>query len=116
MNPEEFIKAIKTVVVDYSVNGVKSILTDPPGRKPSPGLVEMSVFFKNLNEKDKSMVMEIVRESVETSVFGFLCVLDGVRAIEDSEIKGTLNLKFEKGNIQQLINDPEKEYLHSLFN
>jgi hypothetical protein len=62
------------------------------------------------------MVLEIVKESVETSVFGFLCVLDGVRAIEDDEIKGRLDLFYDKAGNQQLLNNPEEEYLHDLFN
>jgi hypothetical protein len=49
-------------------------------------------------------------------VFGFLCVLDGVSAIEDGEVKGKLNLFYEKHGKQQLLNDPQEEYLHDIFN
>ena len=39
------------------------------------------------------------------AVFGFLCVLDGVRAIEDTEVKGQLKLYYEKENKSVLLND-----------
>ena len=48
-------------------------------------------------------------------IFGFLCVLDGVRIIEDSEEKGKLLLYYEKNGNRQLLNDPKEEYLHDQF-
>jgi len=46
-------------------------------------------------------------------VFSFLCVLDGVSAIEDYGEKGKFELFFKKGQEKKnLLNGPEQEYLH----
>jgi hypothetical protein len=116
MQAQQFVDAIKIAVVDGSIQSIKSNLSQPPGRKPEQKLVEMSAWYNKLTDEDKKMVLRIVRESIETSVFGFLCVLDGVSAIEDGEVKGKLNLFYEKHGKQQLLNDPQEEYLHDIFN
>ncbi len=75
----------------------------------------MSIWYNQLNENDKKVVGQIIKESVEAAVFGFFCVLDGVRAIE-SENKGELKLFYENKDVQVLLNDPDEEFLHDLFN
>jgi hypothetical protein len=51
--------------------------------------------------------------SVETAVFGFLCVLDGVRAIANSADKGSISLLYEGVCSVKLNADSD---LHDLFN
>jgi hypothetical protein len=116
MNAEQFIDVIKEVVSEGSVKGVQSILVKPPGRKPSENLVAISEWYNNLNDGSKSMVIRIIRESVEMGIFSFLCVLDGVSAIENVPDKGVLKLIFDKNGHQILINDPKQVFLHELFN
>jgi hypothetical protein len=116
MNAEQFIDVIKKVVSEGSVKGVQSSLTKPPGRKPSENLVAMSEWYNNLNDGSKSMVIKIIREAVEMGIFSFLCVLDGVSAIENGPEKGVLKLIFEKNGQENLINDPKQDFLHDLFN
>ncbi len=60
--------------------------------------------------------MKVVSQSVEMAVFGFFCVLDGVRAIEDDFEKGDLILSFEKHGKSTWLNNPnDGHYLHDLF-
>ena len=116
MNKEEFIDAIKLVVSKGSIEAMKSKLLKPPGRQPSRETIESSDWFNKLKPEDKNMVMKIVSQSVEMSVFGFLCVLDGVRTIEDDTEKGDLILRYEKhGKITWLNNPNDGDYLHDLF-
>lgn len=115
MDQIEFIEAIKIVVKETAINDIKSMLTNPPGKKTGREKIELSKWYNNLNENDKSFIHTIIRESVEISVFGFLCVLDGVRAIEGRE-KGELKLYYEKNTLSILLNDFNSEYLHDLFN
>lgn len=115
MNPEQFISALKVAVVRGANNSVLSLLNDPPGRKTAEKWIEMSTWFNSLSGKDKEMVQRIISESVESAVFGFLCVLDGVRAIEDDENKGELLLFFQKDGERILLNDPAGGNLHELF-
>ena len=115
MNNEEFVEVVKTVVVNGSIKAVKSVLKAPPGRQPLQQVVAMSTWYNELNENDKAAVEQIIKKSVDMAVFSFFCVLDGVSAIEN-ENKGELKLFYENKNVQVLLNDPDKEFLHDLFN
>ena len=115
MNAKDFIDTVRTVVVESSVKSMENNLETPPGRRPDKRLIDMSKWFNGLNDAEKKMVTGLIKESVEISVFGFLCLLDGVTAIEDTEAKGKLELFYEKGVNRVLLNDPKQEYLHNLF-
>jgi hypothetical protein len=90
-------------------------LDEPPGLKPSNELLELSFFYKSLDEEQKSILVKVLNETAEMTFFGLLCVLDGVRAIESGEDKGTLELWYRKGNETILLNDPDDEFLHDLM-
>ena len=62
------------------------------------------------------MLKEVLSEAAESAVFGFLCILDGVRVIEDVTDKGTLELYFVKSGEKTQLNDPSREEPHNLFN
>ncbi|MFB1118209.1 hypothetical protein RF240_05655 [Dickeya dadantii] len=96
MNAEQFVDVIRKVVTESSVKGIESILESPPGRKPRKDLLEMSAYYNERTDEEKEVINKIIRLSVDNAVFGFLCVLDGVRAIEDEEEKGTLSLIYKK--------------------
>lgn len=115
MDKREFVAAIRSEVLEDTIASVKSNLNEPPGRKPSERMIRLSAWFNNLEESSRSIVLEIIRESAETSVFGFFCVLDGVRPIESSD-KGVLKLYYEKENNTVLLNDEDQEYLHDILN
>lgn len=115
MNNKDFVDSIKESVVSGAIKSVQSNLLSPPGRKPSEKLLEMSQWYNKLNDIDKEMVIRIIKETADTSTFGFLCVLDGVRAIEN-ENKGVLKLYYENDNEQILLNDTSNDYLHDIFN
>lgn len=115
MNGQEFVGALKKVVVSSAVKSVTENLEEPPGRSPAERLILMSEFYKQLNQEQKDVVITIIKEAVETTAFGLLCVLDGVRAIENPGDKGVLALYYEKGGNKVLLNDPAGEYLHDLL-
>ncbi len=62
------------------------------------------------------MLRAALREVAESAVFGFFCVLDGVRVIEESPEKGDLELYYVKGEERNLLNNPNGGELHDLFN
>ena len=116
MNQTQFVEAIRIAVIESSKNTIRSILHGPSGRQPKKEYVSLSHWFKDLSEADKDMVYSIIDETVETSVFGFLCVLDGVRAIESHQERGVLKLFYEKNEGDFLLNDPESpDFLHDLL-
>jgi len=114
MNSQEFVDAIREVVLDSSVNGMQKRLQQPSGRSPAKEVVEMSTWYNNLKNADKEIVLNIIRKSVRDTVFNFLCVLDEVAAIEDED-KGELKLYYEKRGEQVLLNDQHKVNLHELL-
>ena len=114
MNSQEFVDIIRKVVLESSVDSMRKLLEHPPGRSPSKDLVEMSVWYNQLEEADKEVVIKIIAESIRAGVFGFLCVLDGTRAIESTD-KGTLKLYYEKHDDRVLLNDQDRFGLHEML-
>jgi hypothetical protein len=114
MNSNEFVEVIDLVVVKSAINVVKKNITAPAGRSPQQKHITMSTFYNNLNEDQKIMIDMIIKESVQATVFGFFCVLDGVTAIEGAD-KGELKLYYERNGESNLINDPNVD-LHDLMN
>jgi hypothetical protein len=114
MKSNEFVEVIDLVIVKATIKAVKQNITTPAGRSPQQKYLTMSAFYNNLSEDQKVSVDLIIKESVESAVFQFLCVLDGVIAIEDAD-KGELKLYYERNSKSNLINDPSID-LHDLMN
>ena len=116
MTTTEFVEKIRQVVYNSTVTGCLSLMQKPPGRKPSPQLAALSQWFNQLSESDKGKVRDVIELAARQSVFGVFAVLDGVRQVEDTESKGILELRHLKDGQSQLLNDPNAEPLHDIFN
>lgn len=114
MNNTEFVDILKIVVAQSSINDVKQNIITPAGRNPQEKYIIMSSFYNSLNETDKTFIDLIIKESVDTAVFQFLSVLDGVVSI-DNKKEGELKLYYENNNKKILLNDNNEEYLHDLY-
>lgn len=115
MNSEVFIKSIQKCVRNSSISGTISTLKNPPGRSPHKNLKEISCWYNQLSDNERNIIKQIIEQAVDSSLFGFLCVIDGVRTIEDSYEKGQFKLIYENENGIELVNSPEEEYLHDTF-
>lgn len=115
MNREEFVKSIKENVRGSSISGTIKNLEKPPGRRPEPELVKLSEWYNGLNESDKGMVFRAIERAVDQSVFGFFAVLDGVRVIEDTSLKGMLELYYTNDSSKVLLNNEQDDYLHDIY-
>lgn len=115
MKREEFVNAIKATVRDTAVTGSLALLNEPPGRKPHPELLGLSDWFKRLSDDDKKMLEMVLRLNADAAVFGFLAVLDGERAIEDTLEKGEFELFYVRDGEKIFLNDPTQEMLHDIF-
>ncbi|PLR81426.1 hypothetical protein CVD25_20325 [Bacillus canaveralius] len=117
MNNESFIERIKMYVRDVAIEDVILNLNKPPGRKPRQRHVIQSQWFNNLCSNDQNILKEIIQEAIDEAIFGFLATLDGVRIIEDNdEQKGEFKLTYTLGDKKERLNDPDKEYLHDIYN
>jgi hypothetical protein len=116
MNSAEFVEAVKHYVRDVAVQDVITAYLEPPGRSPNRDLVQLSNWYNSLDESERVMVNRVVKESVDAGLFGFFCVLDGVRAVEEPEDRGDLRLTYINNEREILLNNINEEYLHDLFN
>lgn len=119
MNQEKFIEIIKEVVSNSSFDGIIGTMLHPPGRKPSNKLLEISEFYNELKDEDKQVVNNIIKLAIDSSVFGFLCVIDGVRSINESvEDNGSLKLSYinDASGKETVLNNPDEDYLYDIYN
>ena len=116
MTADEFAKRINESVSESAIGGTIVNLTDPPGQKPDPELVMLSNWYAALSENDKAAVNSVIRMAAGSAVFGFCCVLDGVRFLEPGSEAGEFELYYVKSEQRIRINDPKQEELHNLFN
>jgi hypothetical protein len=114
MNQQEFVDAIKIAVRDSAASDTLKVLEAPPGRRPSEAMKTRSEWFESLDEREKRMVAEIAFDAANRAAFGFLCVIDGVRAIEGIGPKGRLELRYIKDEISDL-NPSDGPMLHDLW-
>ena len=113
MDVSEFVQVIRQQVEQPAVDGCLKNYRNPPGRRPSESLVQLSDWYKSLADEDKTMLERAMRDSVNEAIFGFFCVLDGVRVIENGEEQAELELWHVKQGVRTRINDPK---LHDELN
>lgn len=114
MDARDFVHVIEKVVTESSLRSIEEIVTTPPGKSPSKDLISLSIWFNDLPEDQKENVRRVMKRSVDEAVFGFLCVLDGVRAIEGRSDKGKLLLYYEREGDRKLLNGAD-ELLHDMY-
>ena len=115
MDVTKFVDAIRLVVEQPAVKECVESYDDPPGRKPSDELTELSQWYKSLGGTDKEMLEKALQDAVRGSLFGIFCVLDGVRVIEDPEDRGELELSYVKNGVRTRITDPNQNLLHDEY-
>ena len=114
MDAHKFVRAVEIAVRDGAVSEALQNLARPSGRRPPHELAERSIWYRGLSETDKEKLHEVLSEAVDQTIFGFLCVLDGVRSIEDGEQKGKLELRYVKEDVT-LLNPSDGPMLHDLY-
>lgn len=116
MESEKFVTSIKEHVRDASITDTLEFIKKPPGRKPRKRHVEMSNWFNSLSDDDRHMVSKMMEEAVDSAIFGFFGVIDGVRAIEDTEEKTKFELYGVRNGCRTKINEDNSEFLHDIYN
>lgn len=113
MTPQEFIDVIRLVVRDAAVSDSLSLIEHPPGRKPSQDLREMAEWYQSLDADSRRHLSQVIALAVDSAVFGFLCVLDGVRPVEHVPPAGQFELRYVKDGVTLL--NPGGLMLHDLY-
>jgi hypothetical protein len=116
LDQETFVNEIRARVRDSAVDSTIRVLTQPPGRSPKKDLLELSGWFKQLAPDDRENVERLIKRVANITVFGFLCVLHGVRVIKEGSEVGDFELKFRCGGIETALNGEPLNMLHDIFN
>lgn len=117
MDTETFVVAIKEAVRNPSIEGVYDTLKQVPGRSPAKRLTDLSTWYNSLSESDQRYVKQIIEESIDSALFGFLCVIDGVKAIEPDGDTGEFEVLYHRnGETTTLAPNDDTDYLHDLYN
>jgi hypothetical protein len=117
MNTDEFIEGIRKYVRDQAVKDTITIVTDPPG--PSWGyprtVADRTAWVNALDAEGQKQLQAVIRQAVHCAVFGFLCVLDGARLIEDEPDRGRFELLYTSPMGEARLTDPN-DPLHDIYN
>lgn len=118
MTPEDFVLAIKKTAFDGAVTGtIQKLRAGPPGRGLHSRGDALSLWYNELGANDQRMVLETIRNAAHAAVFGVLCVLDGVRVIDDPpHLDLRLIATGPQGTTTTLASGSEPVELHDEFN
>jgi hypothetical protein len=116
MNKDTLVQKIKESLLDRGTKDLMVLYKNPPGRKPSQKLIRISQWLSTLKEEDQEIVRMVINDSIQSTIFGLFCILDGVRFLENEEEKTQFELYALLNSQRSLINKPDAEPLHDIFN
>lgn len=114
MTPDFFVDALKKSCRDGAVEDCVVLFENPPGRRPREELKRISSWFISLSPTDRELVIAAMREASDATLFGVLCVIDGVRVIESVEEKSEFKLTATRCGIESNLS-PSDTFLHDLL-
>lgn len=72
------------------------------------------MWYQSLDEAQRARLSSVIQIAVDQAVFGFLCVIDGVREIENPESKGRLELRYVQ-DTTTVLNGLDGPMLHEMY-
>lgn len=114
MTAENFIRSIRLVVEEIEINSVIKQLQNPAGRNPKQDIENRSAWYNALSYEDRDNLYAVVKDSVQATIFGFLCSLDGVRKVSEN---GKLELReiFPETGESNILSDGNFGDLHDAY-
>ena len=114
MQPVDFVHGLTTECRDAAVADCVATFESPPGRRPAQSLVELSRWFLDLQPTDRDLVIRAMHEAADATLFGVLCVLDGVRTIEAHTAKSEFTVTAMRDGAVSVIS-PNDGFLHDIY-
>lgn len=110
------VEALYDVMVGEVVRDEVGVTRNPPGRRPSVGLVARSEWFNGLDEADQSQVIDMMRATAYGALHTLLALLDGAAALAEAGSAGRLQLMWrgEEGLVDLTTPDGEPD-LHDIL-
>jgi hypothetical protein len=117
MTAEDFVNAIRIFVVEPAASGIVKALEKPIMRTPSAESVAASNWYSGLSDEHRGYLSKAVCDAAHASVFGLLCVIDGVRVIESGPEKSEFRLiRVAPDGTETLLNTENGPFLHDILN
>jgi hypothetical protein len=113
MTAEDFIEAIKLVVREPAISGTLKVLERPPGQRPDAALVANAAWYASLSAEDRKRVCSVLAQGIDAAIFGILCVVDGVRTVENDEMEGRFELRYVRNKSAIVLN--AEQMLHEIY-
>ncbi len=114
MTPEEFVSAVESEVRRSAIEGVLISVTKPPGRRVSVAERARADWVNSLNADETVFLQSVIKDAVDHAVFGFLCAIDGVRALDSSGANGEFELVYQSDR-RHVVSPTDGEFLHDLY-
>ena len=114
MTPDFFVEALKKNCRDSAVEGCVAVFENPPGRRPREELKLLSRWFNALPPADRGLVIAAMQKASDATLFGVLCVIDGVRAIESKKEKSEFKLTATRCGVESQLS-PSDTFLHDIL-
>jgi len=115
MTAEEFVALARELADRGAVRGVLDVLAQPPGRKPSPKVVELSEWFNGLGDDDRRHVEQVIELGAQQALYNLLLLLDGTLPVVVDERAQRFELYAGDGTGRSLINNSAEVELSELF-
>jgi hypothetical protein len=114
MTPDDFVRALETSCSDGAVDDCVSSFIKPSGRKPRQSLAQLSQWFTSLSASEREFVVRAMGEAADATLFGVLCVIDGVRSVEPIGEKSEFKLTATRDGVESIIS-PNDTFLHDIL-
>ncbi|MCG8634578.1 MAG: hypothetical protein MI863_12170 [Desulfobacterales bacterium] len=114
MNKKSFINNVKSFVRDAAVEDTYENAIAPPGKTPTEIEKSIANWVNSLSSEEKDYIQHLIKAATDETLFGLLCVIDGVRTVTEED--GNFVLQFKTDTTSFLLNDSKDEYLHDIFN
>jgi len=118
MDQKAFVDLLRSVVLDRLSIEIANDWQYPAGRLRSEERSRRTEWMNSLSRHDREFLEAFGQHVARSAVFGVLCVLDGVRKIEDSE-DGHIELRHITNSQSQLLassgDNMPAEFLHEML-
>lgn len=116
MKTHEFVERMKDSLRIDTKEAIIRMLISPPGRKPNKKRIEMSEWYNKLSLENKKELEKLILSTIDFTAFSIFTVLDGEGFIETTPNPTEFELYAVKDGKKTLINDPDEEMLHDIYN
>jgi len=116
MLAREFVDAVRAYAIDAATIDVATLLENPPGRRPSAELRQLSEWYRRLSEDERAMVLHAFSMVARAAVFGVFAILDGSRRVDPrAPTNDYFELRHVRDGEEQILSGPKGSVLHELL-